>query len=342
MRKLRVVVMMHADLVPPESVKGMSAEEINPFKMELDVVSALERLGHDVHVIGVEDDLKPVREAIATYRPQIVFNLLMHFHDAGILDSAIVSWMELMKQAYTGCNPRGLLVANDKALCKKVLSYHRIRAPHFLILAHGKTVSALPRGLEFPLIVKSRSEHASTGIAQASIVRDLDQLNERADFIHRNVGTAAICEEYIAGRELTIGVMGNQRLETTPVWEVTMDKLPEGAPNIVTSKLKWDLAYQKQVGLKSGPAHDLPEGTAERIDRLARRIYRALGLSGFARIDIRMDAEDRIWILEANPNPDLCFGEDFAEGFERQGYSYEAVIQKLLNLGLRYEPPWMG
>lgn len=342
MRKLRVLLMVHAELMPPDSLEGLDEQEINPWKMEYDVMSTLINLGHEVICVGVDDDLRPVREAIAAYRPHIVFNLLMHFHEAGILDSAIVSWLELKKQAYTGCNPRGLLVANDKALCKKVLSYHRIRAPRFFIIASGKRVSELPLGLEFPLFVKSRSEHASTGIAHASIVRDIGQLNERADFVHRNVGTAALCEEYIAGRELTIGVMGNQRLETTPVWEVTMDKLPEGAPMIVTSKLKWDLAYQKQVGLMSGPAKGLPDGTAAKVDHTARRIYRALGLSGYARIDMRMDADGRIWILEANPNPDLCFGEDFAEGFEHVGYSYDALIQKLLNLGLRYNPPWKG
>lgn len=342
MKKLRVLLMVHRELMPPDTLEGLDESEINPWKMEYDVMSTLANLGHEVMLVGVEDDLRPVRDTIAAHRPHLVFNLLMHFHEAGILDSTVVSWLELIKQAYTGCNPRGLLVANDKALCKKVLSYHRIRAPRFFIISLGKSVSELPKGLAFPLFVKSRSEHASTGIAHASIVRDIDQLNERADFIHRNVGTAALCEEYIVGRELTIGVMGNQRLETTPVWEVTMDKLPEGAPMIVTSKLKWDLAYQKRVGLMSAPAARLPDGTAKLIDHTARRIYRALGLSGYARIDIRMDEGGRIWILEANPNPDLCFGEDFAEGFEHAGYSYEALIQKLLNLGLRYVPPWKG
>ena len=342
MRKLRVAVMMHAELVPPESIAGLSEGEINEWKMEYDVLTALENLGHEVISVGLEDDFAPMRHALRENKPHIVFNLLMHFHEAGIYDSAVVGWLELNKQAYTGCNPRGLLVANDKALCKKVLSYHRIRAPHFMTVLRGKSVPRLPRELSFPLIVKSRSEHASTGIAQASIVRDLEQLQGRVDYIHRLVGTAAICEEYIEGRELTIAVMGNQRLETGPVWELTMDDLPEGAPNIVTSRIKWDLAYQERIGLKSQEARDLSEEKVREISHLARRIYRALGLSGFARIDMRMDTEGRIWILEANPNPDLCFGEDFAESFERRGYSYPRLIQKLLNLGLRYEPPWKG
>ena len=121
-----------------------------------------------------------------------------------------------------------------------------------------------------------------------------------------------------------------------------MEKLRVGAPNVFTSRLKWDTAHQESIGLKSGPAQDLPEGAAEHIPRVAKRIYRALGLSGYARIDMRMDREGRVWTLEANPNPDLCFGEDYAEAMERVGYSYPELVQKVLALGLRYRAPWEG
>ena len=342
MKRFRVLVLMHAALVPPETLEGHSEEEINQWKMEYDVLTTLQNLRHNVQVVPVEDELKPISQGLREFKPHVVFNLLMHFHDSGIYDSAIVSWLELRKQPYTGCNPRGLLVANDKALCKKILSYHPIRHPHFFTLQRGRTVSRLPRGLKFPLFIKSSSEHASTGIAQASIVNDLEQLRERVEFVHRSVGTGALCEEYIEGRELTIGVIGNQRLETGPVWEVFMDKLPEGAPNIFTSRVKWNLEYQKRIGLRTDPATDLPEGKEEEIARMARRLYRALGLSGFARIDMRMDGEGKVWVLEVNPNPDLCFGEDFAEAMELAGYTYPKLIQKLLTLGLRYEAPWKG
>jgi len=342
MKKLRVIVMMHAELVPPASLKGYSESDVNEWKAEYDVITTLGELGHEVLGIGMRDDFAELRQAVREFEPHIVFNLLTHFHEAGIYDSAVVGWLELHKLAYTGCNPRGLLVANDKALAKKVLSYHRIRAPRFFSVPRGKRVGRQAAKLEFPLIVKSRSEHASTGISQASLVHDLEKLEERVEFVHRNVGTAALCEEYIEGRELTIGVLGNQRLETGPVWELVMPNLPESAPNIVTSRVKWNLKYQKEIGLKSAPASNLSDEKAREIDRLARRIYRAFGLSGYARIDIRMDAQERIWILEANPNPDLCFGEDLAESFERRGYGYGKLIQKILSLGLRYEPPWKG
>ncbi|MDP6937536.1 MAG: D-alanine--D-alanine ligase, partial [Planctomycetota bacterium] len=162
------------------------------------------------------------------------------------------------------------------------------------------------------------------------------------EFIHRNVGTGAIAEEFIEGRELTIGVLGNQRLTTMPVWEMTFGNLPVGAPTIATSRVKWDLDYQKQIKLKTHAARDLPEGEAHAIARLAKRVYRALDLSGFARVDLRLDERGRVWVLEANPNPDLSAAEDFARSARAAGLEYDALIQRLLNLGLAHDPPWKG
>lgn len=340
-RPLRVAVLMHRALLPPPSIEGRSDEEIDVFKMEFDVCTTLEALGHTVVQVGVEDDLAPIRAALKEHRPQVAFNLLTHFHDQGILDSAIVAWLELQKQRYTGCNPRGLLIANDKALCKKVLAYHRIPAPKFFVVGRGKQVKRLPRGLAWPLFVKSSSEHASTGISQASIVHDLDQLQRRVAYVHEHIGTAALCEEFIEGRELTIGVLGNKRVEVSPVWEIFMDELSPGVANITTSRVKWDHAYQKKIGLRTGPA-DLDEAKKAAITRMARRIHKALNLSGYTRIDMRMNADGKVFVLEANPNPDLCFGEDFAESFERVGYSYAELVQKIVSLGRSYRAPWEG
>ncbi|MDA1267254.1 MAG: ATP-grasp domain-containing protein, partial [Planctomycetota bacterium] len=306
MRRLRVLVLMHQELVPPDSLEGHSEEEINRWKMEFDVLATLERLGHEVRALGVEDEILPIRQAISGFRPHLCFNLLMHFHDAGVYDSAIVSWLELMKMAYTGCNPRGLLLAGDKALSKKILTYHRIRTPRFLNFARGRVMRAMPKNLRFPLIVKSTSEHASTGISQASIVRNEDALRERVEFVHSNVGTAAIAEEYIVGRELTVGVLGNKRLEVFPVWEMFFDSLPDSAPANATSRVKWDKIYQKKIGLRTGPAEDLEPELDERIQKTAKRVYKALELSGYGRVDLRLDEDGQPWVLEANPNPDLC------------------------------------
>lgn len=339
MKRLRVLVLIHEELVPPESIEGLSDAEINPFKMEYDVLTALRDLGHTVTPLGVADELAPIRRAIAETKPQIVFNLLNHFHGVASYEAHVVSYLELLKIPYTGCNPRGLTLAGDKALSKKILAFHRIPVPTFRVYRMGHVVRA-PRGLEFPMIAKSVNEHASVGIAQKSIVHDEAQLRERVEFVHRTVGTDAIVERYIDGREIYVGVMGNERLKVLPIWELTFRNLPDSAEPIATSKVKWDLQYQKKVGVRTGPAESLSEDVRSRIERVSRRVFRALNLTGYARLDFRLDAEGRPWVLEANPNPDLCFGEDFAESAEHSGIEYTKLVQRLLQLGLRYAPAW--
>ncbi|MHC4379418.1 MAG: D-alanine--D-alanine ligase family protein, partial [Planctomycetota bacterium] len=222
----------------------------------------------------------------------------------GLYDAHVVSFLELRHVPYTGVNPRGLLLAHDKALTKKILSFHRIRCPRFAVFQKGKRVRR-PAKLEFPLIVKSLAEHASQGIAQASIVHDDEALAERVEFIHRNVSPGAIAEQYIPGRELTVGVMGNQRLEVFPVWELFFDSLPASSEPIATSRVKWDYAYQQKIGLRSGPAEGLDDALQREIQRTARRIYKALGLSGYTRIDLGLSEDVKVYVIEANPNPDL-------------------------------------
>jgi D-alanine-D-alanine ligase len=288
--------------------------------------------------LGVGDELAPIRRAIDEHRPHVAFNLLRSFHDIGVYDAHVISYLELLRMPYTGSNPRGLLLASDKALSKKILSYHRIRVPGFFVFPLGGKFKK-PRRVDFPLIVKTVDEHASLGIAQASIVSDQDSLEERVRFMHESFASDVIAEEYIEGRELTIGVLGNDRLTTFPAWELTFSNLPKTSEPIATAKVKWDLEYQKKVGLETGPA-ELDPKARELLARTAKRIYRALGLSGYARIDVRMDAEARVFVLEANPNPDLCANEDFACSAAAAGVAYPRLVQKILNLGAGYKPAW--
>ncbi len=339
MKRLRVLVLMHADQVPPGSIEGLSDKDISPWRMEYDVITALHELGHEVRPLGLQDELMPARRAISEWKPHIVFNLIMHFHDVGLYDAHVVSYLELLRQPYTGCNPRGLLLANDKALSKKVMAWHRIPVPAFASFRQSRKRKR-PARLNFPLIVKSVGEHASMGIAQASIVHDDESLRDRVAFIHRTVGTDAIAEEYIKGRELTIGVIGNERLTTFPIRELKFESLPEHSEPIQTSKVKWDLDYQKKVGAYTKPADDLPEEVARGIAKLAKRVYRALDQSGFARIDLRMNESGKVFVLEANPNPDLCLAEDFAQSARDVGLDYRTLVQKILTLGLNFRPLW--
>ena len=339
-RKLRVLVLMHEDLVPPESIEGYSEKEFTPWKTEYDVTVTLrDDLGHEVRPLGLRDDLSVLRNAIEEFNPHIAFNLMEEFHGVSVYDHHVVSYLELMKRRYTGCNPRGLLLAHDKALSKQVLSYHRVPVPDFAVFPMGQRIHR-PRKLGFPLFVKSLTEEGSVGIAQASLVQDDVQLKERVEFVHRQLNTDAIAEQFIEGRELYVGVLGNQRLQTLPVWELTFTKKPEDSPLIATAKVKWDVEYQKKIGLKYQAAKNLPEGIEQKLVRICKRAYKNLNLTGYARMDLRLTADNKLYLLEANPNPQLSYGDELAESAEKSGISYEELIQRILNLGLAYRAQW--
>jgi D-alanine-D-alanine ligase len=331
---LRVLVLVHQDLVPPATTEGLTDAEIAPWKAEYDVTTTLEEMGHEVRVIGLYSDLAVIHNALEQHRPHIAFNMLEEFHGYSLYDQHVVSYLELERQPYTGCNPRGLTLAHDKALSKKILAYHRILVPGFQVFPMNRKVRR-PSRLKFPLLVKSISEEGSVGISQASVVYDDSKLTERVEFIHRQVKTHAIAEQYIAGREIYVGVIGNERLQTFTPWELLIKKLPDGVPNIATGKLKWDYAYQERVGVATEAAGLSPD-TTKRISHLSKRIYRLLGLSGYARLDYRLTEDGRLYLLEANPNPNISYGEDFAEAADHSGIPYKQLLQKIVTLGLRY------
>jgi D-alanine-D-alanine ligase len=327
---------MHHDLVPPDCLDGHDPSNAE-WRTEYDVVTTLRKLGHDVRPLGVKSDLGVIRAAIEEWRPHIAFNLLEEFDGLAVYDQNVVSYLELLRMPYTGCNPRGLMLARDKVLSKKLFSFHRIPFPDFIVAPQGRAVRR-PKWLTFPLIVKSVTEEASLGISQASIVEDDMKLKERVAFIHESVGTGALIERYIEGRELYVGVIGNGHLQALPVWELKLDKLPDDARKIATERVKWSRKYQDKYGITSEKAKNLPAGKAEEIQHLAKRVYRTLGLSGYARIDLRMDGEGAVYVLEANPNPQIARNEDFADSAEGAEYSYEELLQELLNAGLRWRP----
>ncbi|HEU5408320.1 MAG TPA: ATP-grasp domain-containing protein [Nitrospira sp.] len=336
MKRLRVLVLMHEDLVPPAEVNGYDLKTVE-WRTEYDVISTLKKLGHEVYPLGVKSDLGVIHSAIENWRPDMAFNLLEEFDGVAVYDQHVVSYLELLRLPYTGCNPRGLMLARDKALTKKVLSFHRIPYPDFIEVSHGRTVKR-PKWLAFPLIVKSVNEEASLGISQASIVDDDDKLSERVAFIHTSVGSGALIERYVEGREFYVGVIGNGQLQVLPVWELIMDKLPEDAKRIATERVKWSRKYQQKYGITSREADNLPEGKTDEIQNLAKRVYRALGLSGYARIDMRMAGDGQLYVLEANPNPQIAEDEDFADSAKKADYHYTELLQEILNAGLRWRP----
>ncbi len=340
MRKLRVLALMHDYLVPPDDVTGIDVRNAK-WKMEFDVKHTLEHMGHEVRALGLGGDLAPIKQAITDWKPHIVFNLMESFEGISMFDQNVVSYLELLRVPYTGCNPRGLILARDKALSKTLLTYHRVPVPEFAVFRVGRAVQR-PKRLKFPLIVKSLTQESSIGISQASVVEDDDKLRERVRFIHHSIGTDAIVERYIEGRELYVGVIGNLKLQVFPVWELKFKRMAEDNWPIATERVKWSDSYQKKHGITSGLARDLPPDLQDAVQRASKRVYRTLDLSGYARIDLRLDNDGKMYVLEANPNPQLAYGEDFAESAERAGVSYEALLQRIITTGLSWRPERHG
>jgi D-alanine-D-alanine ligase len=334
-KKLRVIMLVHTDLVPPDNLVDDDDPRMSKYRTEFDVRNALLSLGHEVRMVAVEDDLTPIRSAIQEWKPHIAFNLLEAFAGNAAIDYYVVSYLEMLKVPYTGCNPRGLLLARDKALSKKLLSYHRIKVPRFRVFRWGRTVSVdNVRKLSYPLVVKSLLEQGSVGIAQASFVNNPEELVQRVIQVQEMTGGDAIAEQYIDGRELYVTVIGNKRLQVLPVRELIFGGHEEGEPRIATYKVKWDPKYRERHDIDYQFVRNLPAGMADAIPKLGKRIYRILELSGYARMDLRLSKDGIIYVLEANPNAALADNEDMAFSAEKAGMSYPQFIQRLLNLGL--------
>ena len=312
---------MHPELVPPDDAADRDEGERFDWKTEWDVCRTLREVGHDVRALGVQDELLPIRDAVQQFEPHVVFNLLEEFHGNVLFDHNVVALLELLQVPYTGCNPRGMMISREKALSKKLLVYHRIRVPAFHVFPLGNKVRR-PKSLQLPLFVKSDEE-----------------LVERVAFVHRRLKADAIAEQFIEGREIYVGVIGNDRLTALPPRELVFDHAPDGAPLIATAHAKHNLDYQKRHGIDQRAAVDLPDGVAAGLEHLAKRIYRTLELSGYARLDFRLRPDGTLFFLEANPNPEIALGEEFASAAQAAGIEYPELLQRILNLGMRGTAP---
>lgn len=334
---MNVLILMHKSLIPPDIVDESTIEwdEVD-WAAEYDVTKALKAIGHHVDQLGVISDLNLIREAIQEMKPSIIFNLLEEFDGEAVFDQNVVSYLELLKIPYTGCNPRGLMIARDKALSKKILAYHKIGVPKFCVFPRSQPKTR-PKALEFPLIVKCLNEEASLGLTQASVVRSDEKLKERVKYINEELGVDAIAEQFIDGKEYYMGVIGNHRLTTLPPWELQFENSNNPEKEFYSNHAKFNFKYRQRKGIKTGPAN-LPDGVVKEMSRLAKNCYRALYLNGYARIDFRICTSGKIYVLEANPNPDISKLDDFAESAKHMKTSYKQLLKKIITLGRGWNP----
>ena len=336
MKKLNVILLV--DMPIPDEAGAAEKLLWEPdWQTEADVYKALTSLGHAVRVIGIYDDIAPLVSAVQRERPDIIFNLVEHFDNNATLERSVAALIEILGVAYTGSGPTGLTLCKNKGLMKKLMAYHKIKTPSFLLLHRNKPVR-VPKAFRYPCIVKPVAEDASYGISQASFVETEEALRERVKFLHQSLDQDALIEEYIDGRELYLTVTGNKQLTVHAPREVVFRDVPDDEPKIATFKAKWDEEYREKWGIQNRFANPLADGVFERIERLCKKVYRVLNINGYGRIDLRLTPKNEIMILEANPNPGIAADEDVSLSVTKDGTKYEEFVQQILVLGLQKGP----
>lgn len=334
-RRRRLKVLALFDITNPTTLDRDLSPELRTedWRTESDVLRALDTLGHTVEHLAIFDDLDLLRRKLAAFEPDLVFNLADQFRNNRAFDQHIVSYLEMHEVPFTGCGSTALTLCKHKGISKKILGYHGIRVPEFATIARGDR-PVRPRRLRFPVLVKPVDEEASHGISQASFVETDEQFRDRVQFIHDSVLSDAIAEEYIEGRELYVSLLGDRRLQVFPIRELVFREVPPDEPKIATYRSKWDEAYRKKWGLENRFAEGLDPAVEGAIRRTCRRIYRLLTIDAYGRVDLRLTPAGEPVFIEANPNPMLAKGEDFAASAAAAGLSYPALIARIVRLGL--------
>jgi len=327
---MRVLIIFDTDVEPPAGQDYARQLEASD-EAEFDVARALRGLGHEVRLLGFRDDLDALAAGLRAEPADVVFNLTERFRNVSALDYGVAAVLEMLGLPYTGASAAGLMLARNKALTKMVLAYQGLRIPHFFVCPRGQTTQR-PSDVRFPLIVKPLDEDASVGIAQRSVVRDDEALAERVSFIHTRHETAAIVEEFIAGRELYVGVLGNDPPRALPPIEMVFAQDSSEESRIATFKAKWSHKYRQAHGIENCIAKNLSKELVDRLGEVAVRTYQAAGLRDYGRIDVRLAHDQEIYIVEANPNPYLATGEDLAWAAEEGGQRYAQLIQSIAEM----------
>jgi D-alanine-D-alanine ligase len=312
--------------------KELAADTDHEPDMEYQVGHALEQNGHEILLVGVHKDPREILDRCAEWKPDLVMNCAESFKGEARLDHLFPALLEAGGYRYTGSPPLGLQVSRDKAMSKKILAYHGIKVPGFATWRPNEEVAEAP-DLRFPLIVKPLSADASEGIAQASVVENLETLAERVGFVHARFEQPAIAEEFILGRELYVSLLGNGKtLELLPLTELVFDK-EKNAPEerFATQSAKWDEAYRRRKGVRNVFARPVSAAARERIEATCRTAFRALWLRDYARIDVRLTDDDEVWVLEANANPFISPGHEIANAAEKAGMPYPQFIQRIVD-----------
>ena len=319
---------------PPRRAKRKRKPSKRARRPKLDreeIFDALGKLGHEPSYL-VLDGRDQSLMAVARCNADLIFNLTESYAGDDTKDMNLAAYLELLDQPYTGADPHALYLAQDKSLAKKVFHFHKIRTPFFAVSYRGRLDHA--HDIEFPLIVKPLSEDGSIGIDASSVVESVKELMEKIHYIHEQFDSPALIEEYIEGREIYAAILGEEKPEALPLVELDLSKLPEGTPKIASTDVKWEKDSDAYRKTRSHVVEDLDEKTTEKIQEKALAAYQALKLRDYGRIDMRLTEKGEIYVLEANPNPWLSSGAEFAMAARKSGRTYTDLMRDIVDLAM--------
>jgi D-alanine-D-alanine ligase len=295
---------------------------------------ALHSLGHETRLLMVDDTIDPLLEEIRNARPDLIFNLAESFGGKSALESNVAALLNLLGLRYTGSSPAGLLLAGDKSLTKKMLSFHGINTPEFATVYRGRVEWA--GAVEFPLIVKPPQEDASLGITQKSVVHDVKELLEQIASLQEEFQQPVLAERFIDGREFYVGVLGNDRARALPIIELDFSKFPKDRPRIASYEAKWgedgNATGEEFEGTASIFPTDVGEDLGSRMQQVAVDAFHALRLRDYGRIDLRVTPSEQIYVIEVNPNCYLESESEFARAAAKDGLSYSDLVREIMEL----------
>ncbi len=303
------------------------------------VAAALRENGHQAKVFAAPADLRKLISGIARRRPELVFNLLESFGDqpeATGGEGAVAGVLDLLQVPYTGSGPGELFLRQDKGLAKKLLAFEGLLYPDYAVFTRDADLETGGK-LRMPLFVKPLTADASIGIDGGSLVRDTTSLLRRVVAIHEEIGDSALVEEYIEGRELYVGVVGNREPEALPPVEIDFSGLPEGAPRFLGSAAKWSPETPEFKGTRA-TIPDLPDELRARLQRAAVDAYRALRVRDYGRVDLRLTETGEVYVIEVNANCYLDPAGELAIAAAAAGTEYPRLIQRIVELAsARYD-----
>jgi D-alanine-D-alanine ligase len=296
-----------------------------------EVYEALKKAGHNPIFLRLDGTPQSLIE-LAQSETDLIFNLVESFGGDDGYDSNVAAYLELLGRKFTGAGSHGLYLAQDKALAKKIFAFHGIHTPYFATVYRGRTEHS--HDIQFPVIVKPAREDGSIGIQFGAVCNSIKELMERIDYIHAEFDSPALIEEYIAGRELYVGVLGNDKPEALPVVELDLSKLPEGIPKIAGSEVKWEEETQAYKTTKPFFPDDLGEEITKKLQDTAIQAFAALQLRDYGRIDFRLDQAGTVHVLEVNPNPYLSPAAEFSMSAKKSGRSYNELVAEIADLAM--------